>query len=84
VEKPATNWASNFSGGESATIHWWIGSYSSSWKACHQRQQGQTTEWLEKIPIADIVHCFHWKMKEGKLARLPPSLEEALKSSYDN
>ena len=70
--------------GENATIHWWIGSYSSTWKACCRRQQGQQVDWTESIPISTIVHCFQWKMKEGKPARLPPSLKDALKSMITN
>ena len=76
MEKQATNWSSCLSGGDEChhpLVDWVL--------LLHIK--GMQQDWTEEIPICDIVHSFHWKMKEGKPARLQQSLKEALKCSYD-
>ena len=49
----------------------------------HAAKDNKGNTWIRPNE-STIVHCFHWKRKEEKPARLTPSLKEALKSNHEN
>ena len=67
-------------------IRWWEGSYSSAWKPSKRREGRAFVEWVEEIPVENVVlETFSFSTdRKGAKQKIGTSLKAKLKAAYCN